>query len=89
MLKHNLLIESGSIGTDMVRNRLVYRLVDKDASRLPEIVRLTITLFECPCPLVILPPPTLSYAEKRSSLSFTVFFFFGFFFVFLFSVVGA
>ena len=49
MLKHNLSIESGSIGTDMVGNRLVYQLVDKDASRLPEIVRLTITLFECPC----------------------------------------
>ena len=50
MLKHNLLIESGSIGTDMVENRLVCLLADKDASRLPEIVRLTITLFECPCP---------------------------------------
>ena len=49
MLKHNLLIESGSIGTDMLGNRLVCRLADKDASRLPEIVRLTITLFECPC----------------------------------------
>ena len=48
MLKHNLLIESGSIGTDMVGNRLVGRLADKNANRLPEIVRLTITLFECP-----------------------------------------
>ena len=44
MQKHNFLIESGSIGADMVRNRLVYRLADKDASRLPEIVRHTITL---------------------------------------------
>ena len=48
MLKHNLLIESGSIGADMIGNRFVCRLADKDASRLPEIVRLTITLFECP-----------------------------------------
>ena len=48
MLKHNLLIESGSIGADMAGNRPVCRLADKGASRLPEIVRLTITLFECP-----------------------------------------
>ena len=46
MLKHNLLIKSGSIGIDMVENRPVCRLADKDASRLPEIVRLTITLFD-------------------------------------------
>ena len=48
MPKHNLLIESGSIGADMVGNRFVCRLADKDASRLPEIVCLTITQFECP-----------------------------------------
>ena len=48
MLKHTLLIESGSIGADVVGNRPVCRLADKDACRLPEIVRLTITLFECP-----------------------------------------
>ena len=49
MPKHNLLIESGSIGADMAGNRFVYRLGDKDANRSPDIVRLTITLFECPC----------------------------------------
>ena len=43
-----MFIESGSIGADMVGNRFVCRLADKDANRLPEIVRLTITLFECP-----------------------------------------
>ena len=48
MPKHYLLIKSESIGADMVGNRLVCRLVDKDANRLPEIVRLKITLFECP-----------------------------------------
>ena len=48
MLKHTFLIESGSIGADMVGNRPVCRLADKDASRLLEIVRLTMTLFECP-----------------------------------------
>ena len=33
MLKHNSLIESGSIGANMVGNRLVYRLADKGAYR--------------------------------------------------------
>ena len=75
MLKHTLLIESGSIGADMVGNRPVCRLADKDANRLPEIVRLTITLFECPWYLRLyswllstIEPPALTSASNNHSL---------------------
>ena len=65
MPKQILFIESGSIGADMVGNQLVYRLADKDASRPPEIVRLTITLFERPCVYKCVPVSVFVCVTKR------------------------
>ena len=65
MPKQILFIESGSIGADKGVNRFICRLTDKDASRPPEIVRLTITLFERPCVYKCVPVSVFVCVTKR------------------------